>query len=706
MKSLVFQNPVARRFRRSQRGQSIVLLAIAFLALIAFVGLVTDVAMMFVRYAALRRAVDSAAIAAAGQIREGTNYAEVTMAAEQYIQLHGIDPDTVLVETCETDIYQWRVGLGPWDGEPHPEEYDGTGNLVSVATQMGEDTELCNWDDPRKLVRVSAQITSPTSFLRLFGFDDFILEATSLSETAVLDVALVIDTSESMSKYTYLPSATTGETRNTIYDDSGLTPDQLPSRCFGGYGGSSPYKYRWGGCCNDVGTGYVGDGSDQSNGVFLPNGLLWHDANANGLYDPGEEGVLPGTMSDWVGYDADPRAPEEKAEYFNFTTLVCEPFKQVKDAARLFIKRLDFVRGDRVVFVTFDRNGTVYDPDGTESTFRPLINSESVAIQTLNEKIGVWINPNQWQDWDLCQEELSSKMAWGSWTDLGSDPATEPDLRPYAYESIAPCGNTNIGGGIRSAVNALTDPDDIRREAVWVMIVLSDGAANATDRSVDTTGYPGIEERVYGGYGYCPWWTFCRQTIPAGQEFEGEPWPECTGNNPSQVEYSAPACNDDQSDTRHFCLDADLEQEVGNVECGQSGHYDADDYARDMADFAGLISIADGKPGNYIAMYSIAFGEEVINAATGAPLLRYIADAGDNGIIDNNTEQDWRDDRALNGSLTAAELGVLDPCTDSDTGNPLDPTTQCGQYYYATDQASLLHVFEQIASRMFTRISR
>ena len=711
MKSLVFQNPVARRFRRSQRGQSIVLLALAFLALIAFVGLVTDVAMMFVRYASLRRAVDAAAIAAAGQIREGTDYAEVTMAAEQYIQLHGIDPDTVLVETCETDIYQWRQGLGPWDGSPHPEEYVD-GKLVSVAQQMGENTELCNWDDPRKLVRVSAQITSPTSFLKLLGFDDFILEATSLSETAVLDVALVIDTSESMSKFTYLPTTYNPSDPNTFNEPlgAGLQPDQLPERCTqGGYLGGV-YKYRWGGCCNDVGQGFVGDGSEQSNGVTVPNGQIWHDTNSNGLYDgASENGVELGgdgighPQTDWAAYAAD-----GNTEHFNFSTLVCEPFKQVKDAARLFIKRLDFVRGDRVVFVTFDRTGTVYDPDGTaNSTLRPMINSESVAIDTLNQRIGIWVNPNQWEDWDLCQQELISKGIWADWSDLGADPALEPRLRPYAYETIAPCGNTNIGGGIRSAVSALTDPNDIRREAVWVMIVLSDGAANATDQSTDVSGYPGVQERVYGGYGYCPWWTYCRTTFDDPTEppaFTGydddttEPWPQCNGQ--SQDEYEVPTCNDDQPTTRHFCLNADLQQEVGNVECGETGHYDADDYARDMADFAGLINIADGKPGNFIAMYSIAFGEEVISANTGAPLLRYIADAGDNGIIDNDTEQDWRDDRALNNSVSAADLGEQDSCVGP------APAEQCGQYYFAENQQDLLRVFEQIASRMFTRISR
>ena len=150
MKRLIHSTRLSRYLSRSQRGQSIVLLAFAFIALIAFVGLVTDISLLFVRYSALRRAVDAAAIAAAGQIREGTDYGEVAIAAQQYIALHGLEADTILVETCETDIYQWRTGQGPWSGDPHPEA------LFSPVSAHMPETELCDWDDPRKYVRVSA----------------------------------------------------------------------------------------------------------------------------------------------------------------------------------------------------------------------------------------------------------------------------------------------------------------------------------------------------------------------------------------------------------------------------------------------------------------------------------------------------------------------------------------------------------------------
>ncbi len=689
MRRILIDNALSRRFRRSQRGQSIVLLAFAFIALVAFVGLVTDVALLFVRYASLRRAVDAAAIAAAGQIREGTDYGEVAIAAEQYIALHNLDTDTVLVETCETDIYQWRAGTGPWEGQPHPESNP---SYASVPASM-EETELCDWDDPRKLVRVSAQIQSPTTFLSLLGIDDITLEATSVSETAVLDVALVIDTSESMSKDTDLSDymAIGIQTPVTGYPADGIglhirgdcytTADDVVN------GIPSLGRERWGGCCNDPGTGLVGNDTLQSNHIILPNGQIWHDTNGNGLYDgPSENGVL--NSAEQVDGDLKPI----------YNTLICMPFKDVKDAARLFIKQLDFVRGDRAVLVTFDREGIAYDPDGDTKPLRPMIRSEATAIQTLDMRMGVWPNPTRIAD--RCGTLLDSITAWNDWLGAGSPPPA-PEMRPLAYETLAPCGNTNLGGGILAANNALTDPLDVRREAVWVMIVLSDGAANVTNSTSDAAS-----PTDYGFSGYCPWWTFC-----ITDDTNPYHWPECVINNPAQLnEPVRPFCNDNDPDTRHFCIDWNTgEPESGNVECTSSGHYDADDYARDMADFAGLIEVMpDGKQGNFIAMFSIGFGDEVVDEATAAPLLRYIADAGDNGFIDNNLQQDLREDR--NPIPTYPPGGPYPP----DYGEPdvcegaafADPTVDCGQYYYAAGGATLKSVFEEIASRLFTRISR
>ncbi|MBN2305312.1 MAG: hypothetical protein JXQ72_12580 [Anaerolineae bacterium] len=693
MKRLLLHNPITNRLKRSQRGQSIVLMAFAFIALVGFVGLVTDVALLFVRYAALRRAVDSAAIAAAGQIREGTDYGEVSVAAQQYIALHNLEADSILVETCETDIYQWRTGLGPWDGDPHPE------SLYPRVQEHMPETELCNWDDPHKLVRVSAQIDSPTTFLGLLGIGAVTLEATSVSETAVLDIALVIDTSESMSKETTeLDYAAVGV--RFPYDggsnENGFMRDECFTKDFELDDGSVLWPYqreRWAACCNDPGHGNVGDGRTQSNGVTVPNGLIWHDENGNGMYDGDFEKGLENTVP-----QSSSLAAEASPDQYNFTTLICDPFKDVKDAARMFIKQLDFVRGDRVALVTFDRAGVVYDPDGANPIHRPLIRSEDAAITTLNTQVGVMINPNGLHNFCGGLHDYDIYDEWARWL---NGEISVPPLRPYSYEALAHCGNTNVGGGILAANNALTDPLDIRREAVWVMIVLSDGAANVTNPVSGAT-----DATSYGFYGYCPWWTFCPTTGLYA-------WGECTSgtppNNPSQTEYESPICNDNNPDTRHFCLDWDSGDPItDNPECTYAGHYDADDYARDMADLAGLIEVdpITGKQGNFIAMFSIGFGAEAANEPTAAPLLRYIADAGDNGFIDNNLQQDLREDR---NPIPSYPIGGPYPNSYGEPGpceGVVDSTEQCGQYYYATDLNSLTEVFEEIAGRLFTRLSR
>lgn len=698
MKRLLLENPLVRRMKHSPRGQSVVLMALAFIALIAFVGLVTDVALLFVRYSALRRAVDSAAIAAAGQIREGTDYGEVTVAAEQFIQLHGMQPDSVLVETCETDIYRWRAGLGPWEGNPHPESADPVGSTLN---QLMGDTELCNWDDPHKLVRVSAQVKSETTFLSLVGVEDITLEATSVSETALLDIALVIDTSESMSQDTQRVDL---ESIGLTYPYDGGGARAVRQNCEYEPSGTNGNE-RWAGCCNDPGTGFVGDGGMQDNGYVVPNGLIWHDVTGNGMYDPysGEEGVASSANMSSDGYVTSTGIDQDS---FNFTTLICNPFKDVRDAARAFIKRLDFVRGDRVVLVTFDRLGVAYKPTDADGDEMPaMMRSERIAITTLNTKVGVMMNTAL--KFNSCKRHVEVSGLWQQWLADGGDPATQPAARPFAYESLAACGNTNVGGGILAANNALTDPTTVRREAVWVMIVLSDGAANVTDPVGEV-----VDDISYGSWGYCPWWTFCKLSDP------DYTWPECTLNNPSQVELDLPLCNDNDPDTRYFCIDwEDGQNDPSNPECGVTGRYDADDYARDMADLAGLIEVDDGIPGNFVAMFAIAFGAEAADEPTAAPLLRYIADAGDNGFIDNNLQQDLREDRDTVPTYPDPDgagplkpdypesYGGEDPCYDFAD----EPREWCGQYYYADPDdpdKDLNVVFEQIASRMFTRLSR
>ena len=104
-----------------------------------------------------------------------------------------------------------------------------------------------------------------------------------------------------------------------------------------------------------------------------------------------------------------------------------------------------------------------------------------------------------------------------------------------------------------------------------------------------------------------------------------------------------------------------------------------EDYAYDMVDEAALlVSSNENEPlGQNIIMYAVGLGA----ASSGEAILRYMANVGDEGSRGN------------------------DAC-DPDQGTPTPPETNCGNYYYAPSGAYLNQIFESIANRIFTKISR
>ena len=87
----------------TQRGQAIVLIALGFVVLLAFTGLVVDVARVFVTRGELRRAVDAAGLAATAQFRQGATGDKITRAAYDLVATHGVVSPTVTVETCNLE---------------------------------------------------------------------------------------------------------------------------------------------------------------------------------------------------------------------------------------------------------------------------------------------------------------------------------------------------------------------------------------------------------------------------------------------------------------------------------------------------------------------------------------------------------------------------------------------------------------------------
>jgi hypothetical protein len=150
---------------RMQRGQALILVALAFVGLAAFIGLAVDAGILFTNVGHLRRAVDAASLSAANQFREGRTIAQLTASARQVLALNGMNAASVgvAVETCDTN-----------PGDP----------------------ELC-YTPPRKLVRVQGDLPVYFAFLPIIGFNTVTIHANAISEAASIDIVLTIDTSES-----------------------------------------------------------------------------------------------------------------------------------------------------------------------------------------------------------------------------------------------------------------------------------------------------------------------------------------------------------------------------------------------------------------------------------------------------------------------------------------------------------------------------
>ncbi|MFN8527235.1 MAG: pilus assembly protein TadG-related protein [Anaerolineae bacterium] len=507
MKSCMLRLPSLRpktRRGRWQSGQSIIVLAIGFIALLGFVGIVTDVSLLFVRYSSLSRAVDAAAVAAAGQMRrvpddaaagvngEAASVAQLGLAARQFIEVYGLNPSTVLVETCRVQRYRDTSG-NPVDRNGAPLFLgDGSINPAAVQDDVDRFQALCTTSE-EKLVRVTAQIDAPTTFLSLLGYRTVTLTVDAISQTAVLDVALIFDVSEAM----------LSETQYSDWQEAGYGWRYLPPRynqirtqaaAMAGVGDPD-----WIGCWNwsFIVTQSQADITASGFNATRPDGTtypcpssLYNVENTNPALNTNyagynfptpyrwlPEGVDPLTqqeppvqacrvriwpesaynrytiLNQWLadeyikntGSDPAPFATEaDLRAYFenpsnsvtlstfhgfvptfnyygccndpngdwDFSDLVCQPFGEARDAAQGFLDRLDFLRGDRIAYITYDRRATVIDPDGAAGGQIPMMESQNNitdgvgnvvrrgAEEVLNQVIGVRAETTFYDDTD------------------------------------------------------------------------------------------------------------------------------------------------------------------------------------------------------------------------------------------------------------------------------------------------------------------
>ncbi len=602
------QSPNPRPAR--SRGQIVVIFAVSLVALLLFVGLAIDAGIIYVSYGQLKRAVDSAAVSAATNFKRNKTLAEMKAAVLETLILHNVDSDPALLQL---DV---RVCDANSDGIRD----------ASLETEEPMFFAACpntEHDAPRKLIWVEAHQRTPLYFLSLIGFHYVNLETHATAEAAAVDLVLVIDISESMVQEC--------KTRNAA------------NQC-----------------------------------------IEWKSYN----YDSS------------MAADYDPQAPGN-CNYLNYDE--CYPLKNAKAAAGDLVNNL-YEGYDRVSVITFDSKATVRVPlsSGDLTTEKKAIildNIDTIAPHDDAPFARMWplwamddenhrrYNPvypddrdgngvdadpgmlcdyaiNGW--WDTSKDvpcDQDDKYDAFNWDKDPDDLFTDPDQALAVawkdergendkFSVVSTC----TGCGIREAANQLKAYG--RPGAVWVIIFLSDGAANMSDT------------HMTGG------------TRPDGSPVIPAAFPNgfCT------QQYWADNCFDRDIDVR-YCIDDDpdtcppgSEHQVPNP----TTDYSVYDYALDMIDEAAL-TINDESThsdphynpdeplGNDIAIYSIGLGDAL---SFGEPLLRYMAAVGDDG--DRNT----------------------DPCKNT------PDKKSCGNYYYAATGADLLPVFEDIASRIYTRITQ
>ncbi len=568
-----FFNDWHHRMRIRSAGQALILIVLTFFGLMLFLGLMIDLGQVFLAKGYLRRAADAASLAAAAQFRENRTPAEMQAAAEEVAQMNGIDVSSIEVQTCK----------------------EGT---------SGPDTSLCpkGTDMPKKLVKVTVNVTYPLTFLRLININAVDLTETSVSEAAAMDVVLVIDVGESMA---------------------------------------------W-----DV------------------------DANPN------------------LDFTVDPANP-----YYCNKDNSCLPFKNVKAAAAEFAKTIlnkdPSEEEDRLSVVTF-ANGWENYPLGTYALWGTAwTNDRSAALDpdTGIPSLKVYdpgkICPlNAWEcggSLGLACPNTQDDIPVGPCTYVGNENPSYPGTYPFLGfncarlynidtltdgtwenkpEAISTCTTTNIGGGMRRAGEQFTY--EKRLDALWVVIVLTDGAANATFGVNKAAGNQlitvlPVDPLVNGfPFGFCPDGTYVGRGMPG-------------------------------YDRRMFCQDGDVDTYHSLLT--DPDNYDADDFARDQARFVACYAAGTpnasckGIKGQGAVVFTIGLGNDItdfldddVNIAArkpyGGALLRFMAALGDDGNA------------------------ATDPCASAASYKE-----NCGNYFYAQVSTDLDHVFELIYSRIFTRLT-
>lgn len=323
----------------------------------------------------------------------------------------------------------------------------------------------------------------------------------------------------------------------------------------------------------------------------------------------------------------------------------CQPMKVVKDTALDFLNTLYFPY-DRVSVVTMTGH-----TDRNPIEVLPLTSNKAAIVTAINN-----IKVFEPRDCDgsltegSCLYHDSNGVFLGEACQIfqltidGIDPATADP---------SSCPSSNVGGALKLARISFTeDPVHTRLDAFWVVVSLIGGPANATDIT-DPVNYPN---------GFCPPNTWLPTQLP---------W-----------------CRDREPTVRH-AADDPLVLYTNPISLVVDPHspislYDADDYARDMAD-----ALAKTISGEGVTIYTIGLGDAIKNTT-------FSDDHYPDGTIIPPAE-----DLLKYIAECAGEASANDCRTPVTT-----PKINHGQYFFAPNNIALGDIFDRIAKNIATKISQ
>ncbi len=423
---------------------------------------------------------------------------------------------------------------------------------------------------------------------------------------------------------------------------------------------------------------------------------------------------ISGSMA--YGHGADPTKPDHELDdpaecnkYPGDTAKGCLPFEYIRAAAIKFARQIldlpcnnpnnpnDCLEQDRLGIVVFSSSWE-NDPANNRGTFIVFTNDGKPwfrRFRDVEKKIQALrvydpgITTKEWMDAGNPEWPGSARHYTRDGTLYGEICAGPGDAPcqyvrnvclPYAagIDDISTCMSTNLGGALKYAGAVLGT--DFRADALRVVILLTTGVPNATPAAPDDKDPPQWRVKLSKAqvkqlpFGYCP--------------------------KNTQYSWSNPSLGIPDYGQ---CRDLDVAYKSGGrwkpkrrTSFGDP-NFDAEDYAYYYADALGCPADPGeaakrgcATKGLDAVLFAIGIGDEVISTKVsqagdppaGAFFLRYVAALGD----DN------------------------DPRTDvcQSEGKPFVPSgsrQKCGHYFWLRRGSDIQGVFDEIARRIFTRLS-